>query len=87
MTLDVKFYRKYLQEYVQEAIKNGNRTNSEISQYLWEKKISGILVRHRTEKQQALTDARKAFDEHQHWPLDIVISHLGIDPKEVLNYS
>jgi hypothetical protein len=36
------------------------------------------LVMHREEKQRALADARQAFDEHRHWPLEIVLRHLGV---------
>jgi hypothetical protein len=44
-------------------------------------KVSGFLVRNRAEKQKALEDARNAFDSHRHWPVEIVLSHLGIKPE------
>lgn len=81
--MDIGAYRKYLQELLQEALENSDGTNSGIYEYLSEKKISGWFVRNKNEKQRALADARKAFDEHAHWPVDIVISHLGVDPKEI----
>jgi hypothetical protein len=43
--------------------------------------VSGILTRHKEEKKRALEDARTAFNEHRHWPMDIIISHLGLDPS------
>lgn len=81
--LDIGLYRQYLNTYVKEAIENSDGTNAGISSYLWGKKVSGFLVKHRKEKEQALTDARKAFDEHRHWPVEIVLSHLGVDEKQV----
>lgn len=77
--MDIGLYRQYLNEYVKEALENSNGSNSDISGYLWEKKVSGFLVKHRKEKEKALADARKAFDDHRHWPLQIVLSHLGVD--------
>jgi len=74
-----ELYRKYLREYIQKAINHSDATNTGISSYLWEQKISGFLVLHKLEKQRALEDARKAFDEHRHWPQNLVLSHLGID--------
>lgn len=79
--MDIGLYRQYLEEYVREALQNTNGTNREIREYLSEKQIPRFLVRHREEKQRALTEARRAFDEHSHWPVEIVISHLGISLK------
>ncbi|UCH61245.1 MAG: hypothetical protein JSV61_07115 [Anaerolineales bacterium] len=76
--MDLGVYRQYLEQYVREAVDNSDGTNVSISNYLWEKKITGLWVRHRQEKQKALKEARKAFDEHRHWPLEIVLSHLGV---------
>jgi hypothetical protein len=80
--LDIGAYRRYLTEFVKEAIQNSDGTNSGISNYLHEKKIKGLLVRHRVEQQRALEDAQKAFDEHHYWPVEIVISHLGVELNE-----
>ncbi len=77
-------YNQYLEEYVKEAIANSDGTNADIATYLWVKNIGKILVQHREEKNRALDDARKAFDEHRHWPLEIVLSQLGLDPKKVI---
>lgn len=81
--MDIGAYRQYLKELLKDALENSNGSSSQISEYLREKKISGILVRHRQEKERALADAKNAFDEHSYWPVDIIISHLGIDPEEI----
>jgi hypothetical protein len=78
--MDIGVYRQYLEKYVLEALQNSDGTVSGISNYLWNLKISGIVVRNRTEKQKALDDARHAFDSHRHWPVEIVLSHLGVKP-------
>ena len=77
--MDIGVYRHYLEQLVQEALKNSDGTNSGIYEYLASKKISGIFVRHKFEKQRALEEAKKAFEEHRHWPVEIVISHLGVE--------
>lgn len=76
-------YRRYLQEFVKEAMENSDGSNAGISSYLWEKKIAGILISHKEEKTRALNDARHAFDEHRHWPVEIVVSHLGLKYEEL----
>lgn len=79
--LNIVIYHQFLQEIVQEAIDHSDGSNVQISEYLWSKKITNWFTRHKTEKRKALEEARKAFDTHRHWPLEIVISHLGLDPK------
>lgn len=81
--MNTALYMRYLKEFVQEAIKNSDGTNAGIAAYLWEKKITGFMVQHKEEKQKALTEARKAFDEHRHWPVPIVVSQMGLDLKEM----
>ena len=81
--MDIGVYRSYLKEIVKEALENSNGTNSGISEYLHMKTVRRFLTRNRSEKLLAIEDARKAFDEHKHWPVEIVISHLGLDPKEL----
>ena len=76
-------YRQYLEDLVREALANGDGTNSGIAQYLWSKKEAGRFSFNRDEKNRALSEARNAFDEHRHWPLSIVVSHLGIEDKEL----
>lgn len=77
--MDIGVYRKALEELVLEAISNSDGSNASIAEYLGARRVSGLFVRNKTEKQRALDDARKAFDEHRHWPLEIVISHLGLE--------
>lgn len=76
--MDIGAYRRYLEKFVLEALEQSDGTNAGISRYLWEKKPPGFLSRHRHEKQKALAEARNAFDDHRHWPVEIVLSHLGI---------
>ncbi|MBN1536116.1 MAG: hypothetical protein JW908_05240 [Anaerolineales bacterium] len=82
--MNTLIYQKYLEEYIKESIANSDGSNADIATQLWAKKISGIFVRHKEEKNRALDDARKAFDEHRHWPLEIVLSHVGVDPKKII---
>jgi hypothetical protein len=82
--MDLGLYRRYLEEFAIEAIKNSNGTNAGISEYLWSKKMAGRFSQHREEKNTALTELRKSFDDHRHWPLSIIISFLGIENKDLL---
>jgi hypothetical protein len=77
--LNIGIYRQCLQEIVQEAIAHSDGSNAGIAEYLRSVKVGGWFTRNKTEKRKALEEARKAFDEHRHWPLEIVISHLGLD--------
>jgi hypothetical protein len=77
--IDIALYRRYLEQYVREAVANSDGTNSGIASYLWSITASGWFVRHKMEKNRALTDARRAFDEHRHWPLAVILSHLGVE--------
>lgn len=77
--IDLGLYRHYLQETVQEAVQNSDGSTAGILSYLREKQITGLLVRHKNEKTKALADARQAFEEHRHWPVEIVLSHLGVE--------
>jgi hypothetical protein len=58
--MNIGVYRKFLNELMQDALENTDGSTAEISRYLWDRKISGILIRHRKEKERALEDARKA---------------------------
>ena len=77
-----EIYRRYLQEYIQEAIENSNGSNAEISSYLWEKNLGRILISNKTEKQRALADARRAFDRSEQPAADKILSHIGIENPE-----
>ena len=81
MAINRMLYMQYMQEYVNLAIKESNGTPSGIYERLAEMQVKGLIVRHRQEKQRALRDARLGFDEHRHWPLDIILSHLGLEKQ------
>ena len=81
--LNIGIYRQCLQDIVQEAITHSDGSNAGIAEYLRSVTVGGWFTRNKTEKRKALEEARKAFDEHRHWPLEIVISHLGLDAKEI----
>ena len=76
--IDIQKYRTYLQDYVSQAIRGSDGTPHGIRDYLDSIQVKGVLVRDKAEKQRALTDAILAFTEHRHWPLDIILSHLGV---------
>ena len=78
--MNVAIYEKYLQEYIYEAIENSDGTNAGIYEYLSTITIGKFMVRNKEEKRRALNDAMVAFNEHRHWPLQIVLSHLGVEP-------
>lgn len=81
--MDIGVYWQYLEQLVKEAMENSDRSNDGISNYLWSKKKPGRLTRNRVEKAKALDEARRAFAEHRHWPLEVVLSHLGINSKNL----
>lgn len=80
--MDISRYRRYLHQFVDEAIKTSDGTTPGISEKLWVIKKPGRFSRHREEKTRAMADARYAFDEHRHWPLQIILSHLGVEIQE-----
>jgi len=82
MAINRALYQQYMQEYVHQAIKESDGTPRDIYERLAEMQVKGLLVRHKMEKQRALRDARLAFDEHRHWPLEIILSHLNIEKQE-----
>lgn len=77
--MNIERYQGYLQQYVQEAIQNSSGSNSAIYEYLDNIKPAGRFSTHKEEKRRALKDAQVAFSEHRHWPLNIVLSHLGVE--------
>lgn len=85
--MDGEAYRDALKKYILEAMQNSSGSNAQIYEYLSSLKVKGFLVKNKVEKQRALADACKAFDEHRHWPQDIIISQLGLDPKELTKAS
>ncbi len=77
--MDIGAYRDAVQSFVKQALANTDGSNKKISEYLWSLNIPRFLVRHKTEKRQALADVREAFDDHSYWPLEVILSQLGID--------
>ena len=80
--MNIGVYRSYLQDYVNDAILNSDGSISQIRENLASVQIGRIVLRHKQEKTRALMDARAAFDEHRHWPLEIILSHLGVVAPE-----
>ena len=80
--MNFQLYQRYLEQFVRDAIANSSGTNVSIYEYLSEIRIGKHFVMHKEEKQRALADAKRAFEEHRHWPLQIVLSHLGIETKD-----
>jgi hypothetical protein len=81
MHMDIGLYQRYLREYVYSAIRDSDGSIGQIRENLESIQVGRFLVRHREEKLRALQDARAAFDEHRHWPLEIILSHLGVDAE------
>jgi hypothetical protein len=75
--VDIGAYRQAREKYVSEALQKSDGTHSGISGYLWNIKLSRLTL-NRYEKQRALEDARRAFDEHRQWPIDVILSHIGL---------
>jgi hypothetical protein len=80
--VNIAAYRQALEQYIEDALAKSDGTHSGISNYLWNLKVSGVFVPNKIEKQKALDDARQAFDAHRNWPVDIILSHLGIKPAQ-----
>ena len=78
MVMDHTLYQRYLKEYVQRAVQASDGSVYGIAEELGAIHVGGLLVMHKEEKRRALADARRAFDEHRHWPLEIILSHLGV---------
>jgi hypothetical protein len=76
--MDHTLYRRYLNEYVQQAMQASDGSVRGIAEELGAIHVDGLLVQHKEEKRRALADARRAFEEHRHWPLEIILSHLGL---------
>jgi hypothetical protein len=78
MPMDHTLYRRYLKEYIAQARQASDGSVRSIAEELSAIHVSRLLVTHKEEKKRALADARRAFDEHRHWPLEIILSHLGL---------
>ncbi len=80
--MDFLRYQQYLRQFIDQAIRESDGSNQSIAENLWNIQVKGFLVAHREERRRALADARQAFDEHRHWPREIILSHLGIFPEK-----
>jgi len=81
--MDIGAYRGAVENYVKQALENTDGSNKQISEYLWSLGTPGFLVRHKNEKRRALSDVRKAFDDHSYWPLEVILSQLGVDKESL----
>jgi hypothetical protein len=81
--MDHKLYTQYMHAYLKDALQNGCHTPTEIARYLDELPWPGRFARNKEERIRALRAVRQAFTEHRHWPLDIILSHLGIDAEKI----
>jgi hypothetical protein len=81
--MDYKLYNQFIHTYLKEAWLNGRTKPAEIAAYLDEIPLPGRFARNKTERIRALVAVRQAFTEHRHWPLEIILSHLGIDPQDI----
>ena len=72
-------YQTYLKEFLEQAIAASDGTNRGIAEALSMMEVSkGLFVKNKEERHRALDDARRAFDEHRHWPRDIILKQLGV---------
>jgi hypothetical protein len=81
--MDYKLYSQYMHKYLEDAITNGNSKPADIAKYLDDIPLPGRFARNKEERIRALREVRQAFNEHRHWPLDIILSHLGIDLEKI----
>lgn len=81
--MDYKLYDQFMHAYLKEALLTGHAKPAEIAAYLDEIPLPGRFTRHKEERMRALHTVRQAFTEHRHWPLTIILSHLGIDPQKI----
>lgn len=77
--MDGKLYRKYLVEYIRAAVAGSDGSVHGVAVALDAMQIGGWWVLHKEERSRALADARQAFTEYRHWPLEMVINRLGIE--------
>ena len=77
--MDIGLYRRFLEEYIQEAYDGSDATPAGITEHLRSIKPPGRFTRSRGERQAALRESINAFEEHRHWPLEIILSHLGVE--------
>ena len=79
--MDIRAYRKYMDELIREAYESSDGSYAQIVDFLRNKHIPRFFTSNRKEKERALKDALAAFEDHRHWPVDIILSQLGVhDP-------
>jgi hypothetical protein len=76
--MDYALYQRYLKDFVSQARQASDGSVGSIAEELGTIQVGRWLVAHKLERKRALADARRAFDEHRHWPLEIILSHLGL---------
>ncbi len=81
--MNYQIYEKYLYQYLLDAYKNSDGSTKGVSEMLHALPKPGRFSSNRAEKIKAIDTAITAFDEHRHWPIDIVFSHLGVDFKKI----
>ncbi len=81
--MDHTLYHKLKRQYLKEALLNSDKTPGSIHRALTEIAPPGRFSFNKEEKLRALKDLREAFEEHRHWPLDIVLSYIGITLEEL----
>lgn len=77
--MNIKLYQQYLVDYIRKAYAESDGSVASITEHLYGFRVGRWFVANREEKLRALTDAQHAFSEHRHWPLEIILSHLGVD--------
>lgn len=80
--MNFSLYQRYLKEYVAQALAEadaGDGSNRAVAEALSTITVGGFLSAHKEERRRALSDARAAFDDHRHWPRDLVLKHLGVE--------
>jgi hypothetical protein len=78
--MNIKLYEQYMNQYIQQAIAESDGTIASITECLFAIQVRRWFVSNHEERGRALSDAQHAFSEHRHWPLEIILSHLGVEP-------
>ncbi|MBP1692524.1 MAG: hypothetical protein H6Q37_407, partial [Chloroflexi bacterium] len=57
--MDIGLFRRYVEDYVRQAVQNSDGTNAGIAEYLSTVKQAGRFASHKEEKNRALAEVRK----------------------------
>jgi hypothetical protein len=76
--MDYSLYQKFLKEMLEKAIAESDGSNRGVAEALSMMHVGGLFTQHKDERRRALDDLRRAFDEHRHWPREIILAHLGV---------